>query len=130
MSQLGNLASNHLVLQCLNRDVDWKAFYVARMQQVVPSGANEAVLRAYAAELKAEQAYAIGDYSSATTSLQMLLDSGSVGSEDKGWYLQEMARYNWRTNRTESERLQLAAHKQNHMLLKPPVGTTVTKLTM
>ena len=121
---------NTLVLQCLNRDVDWKAFYVARMQQVVPGGANEAVLRAYAAELKAEQAYAIGDYSSATTSLQMLLDSGSVGGEDKGWYLQEMARYNWRTNRIESERLQLAAHKQNHMLLKPPVGITVTKLTI
>ena len=121
---------NSLVLQCCNRDGDWKAFYVTRMDQVVPSGANEAVLRAYAAELKAEQAYAIGDYSLASSSLQRLLDSGSIGGEDKGWYLQEMARYNWRTDRTQSKRLQVAAHKQNHMLLKPPDGITVTKLTI
>jgi hypothetical protein len=123
-------APNKLVLQCLNRDVDWKAFYVERVDQVAPSGANEAVLRAYAAELKAEQAYAMGDYSSATNSLQELLDGGSIGSDDKGWYLQEMARYHWRADRLESEELQLAAHKQNHMLLKPPSGVTVTKLTI
>jgi replicative superfamily II helicase len=119
-----------LMVQCLSRDSDWKAFYVERMDQVVPSGANEVVLRAYAAELKAEQAYALGDYAEATKVLQGLLDSGSVDSDDKGWYLQEMARYNWRADRTESDRMQVAAHKQNHMLLKPPSGVTVTKLTI
>ncbi len=121
-------AINGLIRQCLNRDADWKAFYVEQMDQVVPSGANEAVLRAYAAELSAEQAYAAGDYAGATEALQALLDGGLVGANDKGWYLQEMARYNWRANRPEFERLQVAAHKQNRMLLKPPSGVTVAKL--
>lgn len=39
-----------------------------------------------------------------------------------------MARYNWRTDREESERLQIAAHKKNRMLLKPPSGVTIAKL--
>lgn len=121
-------ALNGLIRQCLSRDAGWKAFHVEQMDQVVPSGSNEAVLRAYAAELKAEQAYAAGDYSGATDALQVLLNGSSVGADDKGWYLQEMARFKWRASRPESERLQLAAHKKNHMLLKPPSGVTVAKL--
>jgi replicative superfamily II helicase len=123
-------ALNKLVLQCLNRDDDWKAFYVERMDQVVPGGANDRVLRAYAVELSAEQAYSMGDYSGATRLLQGLLDAGSVGGDDKGWYLQEMARYNWRANRMDSEQMQVSAHKQNRMLLKPASGITVTKLAI
>jgi replicative superfamily II helicase len=119
---------NGLVRQCINRDADWKEFYVEKMENVVPSGANEAVLRAYACELKAEQAFAAGDYVDASNLLQGLLNAGSVGADDKGWYLQEMARYQWLANRPESERLQVAAHKQNRMLLKPRSGITVARL--
>lgn len=117
-----------LVRQCLSRNADWKAFYVEQMEQVVPSGANESVLRAYSAELKAEQAYAAGDYMGAADALQVLLNGGSVSADDKGWYLQEMARYKWRDSRPDSEVLQVAAHKKNRMLLKPPSGVTVAKL--
>jgi replicative superfamily II helicase len=124
-----NGALNGLVRQCLSRDPDWKAFYVDRMDQVVPGGANEAVLRIYAGELEAEKAYAAGDYAAAADTLQTLLTDGSVGADDKGWYLQEMARYYWRANRPESQRLQVAAHKQNRLLLKPPSGVTIAKLT-
>ena len=53
-----------------------------------------------------------------------------MNNDDRGWYLQEMARYYHRSNRTESQRLQVAAHKINHFLLKPPSGVTVTKLTV
>lgn len=41
-----------------------------------------------------------------------------------------MARYYHLSNRTESRRLQVAAHKNNHFLLKPPTGVTVAKLTI
>ena len=58
-----------------------------------------------------------------------LLNETSIESDDdRGWYLQEMARYNWRTNREESEHLQITAHKKNRMLLKPPSGVTIAKL--
>lgn len=123
-------AFNGLIRQCLGRDADWKAFYVEQMSKVKPSGANEQVLRLYASELLAEMAYNAGDYSSASDELQKLLDSGAVNNDDKGWYLQEMARYHYRSNRTESQRLQVAAHKSNRLLLKPSTGVTVAKLTV
>jgi replicative superfamily II helicase len=123
-------AFNGLMRQCLGRDADWKAFYVEQMNKVKPRGANEQVLRLYAAELAAEEAFKNGDYETASDKLQKLVDSGAINSDDKGWYLQEMARYHYRSNRTESQRLQVAAHRSNRFLLKPPSGVTVAKLTI
>ncbi len=123
-------AFNGLMRQCLSRDADWKAFYVERMGKVRPKGANEQVLRLYAAELEAEESFRSGDYASASEKLQELLDNGAISADDKGWYLQEMARYHYRSNRTESDRLQVAAHKSNRFLLKPASGVTVAKLTI
>lgn len=123
-------AFNGLLRQSLSRDVDWKAFYVEQMSKVKPKGPNEQVLRLYAAELEAEKQHMQGDYASASESLQKLLDSGAVNTEDRGWYLQEMARYHYQSNRAESQRLQVAAHRTNRLLLKPPTGVTVAKLTI
>ena len=123
-------AFNGLVRQCLQRDEEWKAFYVEQMSKIRPSGANEIVLRTYAAELAAEQAYRDGEYGTAAELLQNLLDNNQVEGEDKGWYLQQMARYQYRNNRPESQRLQIAAHKNNRLLLKPSDGVTVAKLTV
>lgn len=128
--QVPQSAFQGLIRQCLNRDPGWKAFYVEKMERVKPAGANAAVLNIYAAELTAEQAYSNGDYMAAAGALQELLDKGTISGEDKGWYLQEMGRYKWVEDRPESQRLQLAAHRQNRLLLKPPSGVTVTKLTL
>lgn len=123
-------AFNGLVRQCVNRDEGWKAYYAEQMANVKPAGANEHVLRAYAAELDAEQTYMNGDYASARNKLQGLLDSGTIHPEDRAWYLQEMARYSFRSERLESQRLQVAAHKNNRLLLRPPSGVTVARLTV
>jgi len=123
-------AFQDLMRQCLRRDEDWKAFYVEQMDEVKPSGADERILRTYAAELVAEQAYQSGDYASAIGAIQGLLDKKLVDKQDKGWYLQEMARYQYRADRPESQRLQIAAHKDNRLLLKPASGVTVAKLTV
>jgi replicative superfamily II helicase len=121
-------AFNGLIRQCTTRDADWKAFYVEQMGKVKPKGANKHVLKLYAAELEAEKLYVKGDYASAAEQLQALLDGGAVNDDDKGWYLQEMARYHYQSNRAESQRLQVAAHGINHLLLKPHTGVTVAKL--
>ena len=123
-------ALSSLVRQCLGRDGDWKAFYAKQMEKVKPTGANEHILRIYAAELAAEQAYGHGDYATAADKLQILLDGGTLDREDRAWYLQEMARYQYRSNRHESQRLQVAAHTGNRLLLKPASGVTVAKLTV
>ena len=71
------------------------------------------------------------DFVGTAVILQTLINEVSIESDDdKGWYLQEMARYNWRTNRDESEHLQIAAHRKNRMLLKPPSGVTIARLEM
>jgi replicative superfamily II helicase len=123
-------AFNGLVRQCIGRDDGWKDFYAEQMEKVKPRGANESLLHAYAIELDAEKLYMSGDYASASAMLQRHLDTGVVPRDDKAWYLQEMARFSYRSNRPESQRLQVAAHKENRLLLKPPTGVTVAKLTL
>lgn len=119
-----------LVRQCLSREDAWKAYYVEQMEQIKPTPRKRDILDIYATELKAEQKYNAGDYAGATKEVQSALDSQALNENDKAWYLQEMARYNYQSNRTEFQRLQVAAFKANHYLLKPPTGITVTKLTI
>lgn len=123
-------ALSTLMAQCLKRDQDWKAYYAEQMDGITPRGPNKEVLNLYAAELSAEESYLSGDYATAQAKLQALIDSGKVSADDKGWYLQEMARYQWNTNRPDSQKLQVEAHKQNRQLLKPPSGVTVAQLTV
>ena len=119
-----------LLNQCLGRDADWKAFYTEQMTEVKPSLPSDRILKAYVAELAAEIAYAKGDYQGAVAQLQHSLDIGLVDKADLGWYMQDMARYQYQANRTESVRLQLAAHAANRLLLLPAAGVTITKLTL
>lgn len=123
-------AFNGLVKQSLSRDDEWKAYYGEQMAGVAPAGANKAILAIYAAELKAETAYMADDYAEAAAILQRLLDNGKIDADDKGWYLQERARYLYNSARPDSQVQQKAAHKSNKLLLKPETGVTVTKLTV
>jgi replicative superfamily II helicase len=124
------VALHGLVNQCLGRDMGWKAFYNEQMAEVKPSLPNDRILKSYVAELEAETIYSKGDYQSAVTHLQVSIDSGQIDKTDIGWYFQVMARYQYRANRNESARLQLAAHTSNHLLLLPSAGVTVAKLTL
>ncbi|AAK65868.1 DEAD/DEAH box helicase (plasmid) [Sinorhizobium meliloti] len=119
-----------LINQCLKRDDGWKDFYADQMKKVAPKGANKEILELYSRELAAEQAYAAGDYNRAEQTIQKLLDDGLAHPDDRGWYLQERARYLHDGNRVEAQKLQVAAHRNNKLLLKPPTGVTVTKLTI
>lgn len=119
-----------LVRQCLSRDDGWKAFYAEQMEAVEPSGANERVLELYSRELEAELLFAAGDYQTATEGVQRLLDDGLGDDRDRAWYLQEMARYNYASRRSESQRLQKDAFLKNKLLLKPPQGIAVKRLTV
>ncbi|MEX2746287.1 DEAD/DEAH box helicase family protein [Rhizobium mongolense] len=119
-----------LMNQCLGRDGGWKDYYSEQMKRVVPKGANTKILQLYARELEAEQAFIRGDYNRAEQTIQKLLDDGLAPVDDKGWYLQERARYLHDGNRVEAQKLQVAAHRNNRLLLKPPSGVTVTKLTV
>lgn len=124
------IALQGLVIQCLGRDAGWKAFYAEQMAEVKPSLPNDRILKSYVAELNAEITFAKGCYQDAVAQLQHSLDDGLVDRADVGWYLQDMARYQYKANKIESVRLQLAAHSSNHLLLLPAAGVTITKLTL
>ena len=122
-------AFQELVGQCLRRDEGWKAFYVEQMKTVTPAGPSSLVLEIFKAELDAESAYERGDYGRASERLQQLVDEADIDDREAGWYLQQRARYLYNADRPQSQKLQVAAHKRNRRLLKPPVGVTVSKLT-
>ncbi len=119
-----------LIRQCLTRDEGWKAFYAEQMEKVRPKEANKTLLTIYAAELEAEQHFLAGDYVAAASRLQRLLDENKFGSSDRGWYLQNLARYHYPSDQVEVTRLQLAAHNTNRMLMRPAHGSIVTKLSL
>ena len=119
-----------LMRQCLERDPGWKAYYAEQMATVAPRSPNARLLRLYAAELTAERLHQDGDSAGANKATQKLLDDKLASNDDRFWYLQEMARYSHKVDRAESQRLQVAAYGGNRLLLRPPEGVTVTKLTL
>src|SRR6185503_12222031 len=82
------------------------------------------------AELDAEKSYQDGQPQAAVEKLQQLMDKfiSPSDKEDRGWYLQEMARFVHSTNPTEANRLQVSAHKMNHLLMRPKTGMVIEKL--
>ena len=119
-----------LVKQLLQRDEDWKTFYAERMNEHAMTVRPSPLLAVFAAELEAERRYERGDPDGAVSVLQSLLDG--IGkdwtSDERGWYLQQMARYRHASARVDSLALQGAAHRLNRYLLRPSGAVTVTRL--
>ncbi len=119
-----------LISQCLKRDEGWKSFYIERMDNLTPAKETPKVLEIFSAELKAERHAQHGEHDEAVKTIQDLVDKSIQGLAEKGWYLQEMARYMYPQSKTSSNDLQVNAHKANQYLLKPKTGMIVTKLTV
>lgn len=117
-----------LINQCLNRDDGWKEFYIEKMGQVSQPHTSPKILSIFSAEMKAENKYYDGYYDEAAKILQGLIDTQVEIVTDKGWYLQEMARYTYSASKTRSNQLQVAAHKHNRYLLKPKDGMVFSKI--
>jgi len=117
-----------LINQCLGRDDAWKAFYVEKMDALSFPRTTGKALEIYKRELDAELAFQAGDSYQAVNIIQTLVDTLIQDEEEKAWYLQELARYMWDSSKSESNRLQLEAHKKNRYLLKPSSGMQVTQL--
>jgi replicative superfamily II helicase len=117
-----------LVNQCLRRDEGWKEFYIERMSSVVPSTSSGVTLEIFSRELEAEKKYLNGDLDGAVRTLQTLVDEKVNDEFDRGWYLQEMARYKYPQSKEESNRLQVSAHRKNRFLLKPRTGMQFIKI--
>lgn len=123
---------NKLIGQCLKRDPGWKQFYADRMESITVKPTSPAMLDVFAAEHSAEQKFQEGSHREAAETMQMLIDKfvPSEAKEDRGWYLQEIARFLYPISKSESNDYQIKAHKLNKLLLKPKSGMNFEKVTM
>ena len=117
-----------LINQCLRRDQDWKEFYADRMDAVEFGPSQPSALEILQQELASEIESLAGRPEAAERVLQKLLDQKVKEDEERGWYLQEIARYQWVRSRVDSEKTQVAAQSKNHLLLRPRSGDIYVKL--
>jgi replicative superfamily II helicase len=118
-----------LVWQSLRRDEGWKNYYIERMSELTTVPAPARLADVFATEDRAERLYESGDVDGSVAALQALLDKQQIrDAADRGWYLQEMARYRYPTAKAEAITLQTAAYKLNRYLLKPTRGISVSRL--
>ena len=127
IAPLAALAS--LVKQCLGREDAWKEFYIERMSAMTSPPPSARALTIFAAEHAAEIQFQQGQPEKAIGTLQELVDRQIHDEFDKGWYLQEMARYAHSSDKTESNNLQVAAHQKNRFLFKPRHGMKITNIS-
>lgn len=117
--------------QCLLRDDGWKAFYVERMNEMTERPANKKILDILSLELQAEKKHNEGDFEGAVKIINKLISSSLVTTDsEKGWYIQESARYIFPDDPGRSNELQKAAHGLNNFLLKPESGMVVKKINL
>jgi replicative superfamily II helicase len=121
-------ALRSLMEQCLERNEDWKEFYKERMDAIHKAIQTSSLLEVFSREREAELNFQSGQEREAAARIQALLDShGALLIADKGWYLQEIARYQYAYDKALSQRTQTSAHRSNRYLLKPEAAL-VSKL--
>jgi replicative superfamily II helicase len=121
---------NGLINQCLSRDDGWKTFYNERMDSIVIEKTDNILLNILELEREAERNYLSGNISEATRLIQKLIDDfiSPSNKEERGWYMQEMARFAYTESKKRSNEYQNDAHKLNRSLLKPKTGMVFEKL--
>lgn len=117
-----------LLTQSLNRDEGWKEFYNEKMDAMESEIKEDKILEKFQLEEKAEQKYLERDYIKAGEIVQNIIDKYVDNDEERGWYLQEKARYYYSHDRKESNKYQVIAHKKNRFLLKPVEGMEIVKI--
>jgi len=125
------LALIELLNQSLLRNDGWKEYYVEQMSAMSESLIEKKIIDILISERNAELKYKEGKYEGAVTIIEKLKNSSLVKtSSEKGWYLQEMARYIMPFDSNKSNELQKAAHSANNFLLKPEHGMVVKKISL
>ncbi|MGC9933808.1 DEAD/DEAH box helicase [Priestia aryabhattai] len=118
-----------LLNQSLGRDEGWKEFYTENMDEIQPEKESFKMLEVLELEKRADDQYSRGDYSGAVQTIQKLIDKYVTTDEERGWYLQEMARFIYPSSKLESNKYQISAHRKNTFLFKPKEGMEIKKIS-
>lgn len=104
--------------QCLKRDDGWKNYYADQMKDIQEEANAKPYIEMLKKEKEAEIALANHDYDKAKRIYRDLSNSISeTEAEDKGWYLEKVAKCdNMLNNREAMDKEQMAAHRYNNNL--------------
>ncbi|MDD5580714.1 MAG: DEAD/DEAH box helicase family protein [Methylobacter sp.] len=117
-----------LMKQALERDDGWKDYYLEEMESIGDDINREGVHDILHKEYQAEKYFAMGDFDRACNIAQELCDKFADDKLERGWYLQQLARFKYRSSKTESNQFQKAAFQNNQQLLKPKEGINYAKI--
>jgi replicative superfamily II helicase len=117
-----------LINQSITRDEAWKEFYKENMGTLADDNSKNGLYEILKAERDSEEAYYRGKSEIACEKMQKLIDSHCNDTPDRGWQLQNLARYKYSQSKTESNATQKGAFESNNKLLKPKDGITYKKL--
>ena len=116
-----------LMQQSLSRDEGWKEYYIEEMSKIEDKVENFETYDILEKEYLAEKSFLFEEYDKAINIIQELIDK-QTNNFEKGWYLQQLARYKYRVSKVDSNQIQKSAFKNNNQLLKPIHGITYKKL--
>lgn len=118
-----------LINQMLVRDEGWKEYYNDSMQTIKEVDNDSNIYERLLEELKIEKKYSMEDYEEAANEMQRFVDKHDMDEYEKGWYLQQIARYYYPIRKEESIKFQIAAFKNNPQLMKPKIGVEYKKVS-
>jgi replicative superfamily II helicase len=122
-------AFSTLLEQSSGRDEGWKEFYTEKMDSKTIDTGTFKMLELLKLEKTADEKYLQGDYQGAVQTIQYLIDNYIDSDEERGWYLQEMARLIYPYSKVESNKYQISAHRKNTFLFKPKEGMEIQKIS-
>lgn len=118
-----------LINQILKRDEGWKEYYTNEMNDLVQENVENRLYERYTEENKLEKLFSQGEYELAVKNTQNFIDNFINDDLEKGWYLEQMARYAYMYSEEQSKRFQKVAFKKNPQLLKPKEGIAYSKIS-
>ncbi|WP_343004615.1 helicase C-terminal domain-containing protein, partial [Lactococcus lactis] len=118
-----------LINQSAGRNESWKQYYVDEMATITDYTTDFSLYEKLEIERDIEKTFLMDDYKSACEKLQSYIDDYTCDELEKGWYLQQLARFYYKKERSESNKLQKIAFKNNTQLLKPKTGVTYQKVS-
>ncbi|MCI5120541.1 MAG: DEAD/DEAH box helicase, partial [Candidatus Electrothrix sp. AUS4] len=118
----------NLMNQALQRDEGWKEYYSEEMDTISAEEERKQIYETLRIEYNCEKYFMLGEYDEACKLMQGLCDQFNNDDLERGWYLQQLARYKYRTSKIDSNTIQKSAFRNNLQLLKPIEGVSYKKI--
>ena len=99
------------------------------MDSIESTTSNATIYDKLLEESRMEILYCNGEYQKASDEMQKFINNFSGNDLDKGWYLQQLARYIYPIAKDKSIQLQKSAFISNPQLLKPKIGIEYSKVS-